>query len=167
MCTGIEIALIAGTALSAGAAVKQGIDTNEGMKAQGRQQEADAAAERGRAAVQADMIRKAAERKRASVVSQQAASGVKIDAGSAGDVESYITESGEYDALSELIGGNYRGRRLEGDAAMSRIAGRNAMTTGVLTGAGTVLGNYGMAYSRGYIQPRNTSRPVGLARLPN
>lgn len=150
MCTGVELLLLGGTALSAGAAIKSGYDQREIQNANARLAEQDAVAERSAAAVRAEQIRKAAERQRGRTVGAIAASGVRIGEGSAADAESYVTQTGEYDALSEIISGNYRGRRLESEATIQRQVGRNAVTSGWLSAGGTVLGNYGMAYARGW-----------------
>lgn len=152
------VALAAGTALSAGAAVKSGYDQNQLMKYQARQQDADAGAERSAASLRADQIRKAAERQRSKATGAIAASGVRIGEGSAGDAEAYITRTGEYDALSEIIEGAYRGDRLRADADISRQIGRNAQTSGWLNAGGTVLGNYGMAYARGFNMSKSATR---------
>ena len=154
-----------GTGVSAGASLLSGAKQKAALEGQADQQKADAAAARGVAQVEADRIRKAAQRKRAAVAGQFAASGVRVDEGSAGDVESFVVREGEMDALTRLITGNYQGNRLEGEAGLSMRAGRNALMGGALNAAGTALGNYGMAYAAGWIPSRSAARvsqPVGL-----
>lgn len=135
--------LAAGTALSAGASIKSGYDQKAIADANARQAEQDAAAERGAAAVRADQIRKAARMQRSKATGAAAVSGVRIGEGSAGDAESYVTQTGEYDALSEIISGNYRGQRSQQQAGIDRMTGKSAVTSGWLQGGGTLLGNYG------------------------
>lgn len=147
---GAEVLLLAGAGLAAGASVMQGYQQNQIAKANARLAEQDAVAERSAAAVRADQIRKAAERQRGKTVGAVAASGVRIGEGSAADAESYVTQTGEYDALSEIISGNYRGRRLENEAAISRQVGRNAVTSGWLDAGASVLYNYGRAKMGGW-----------------
>lgn len=149
--------VIAGAALSAGASIKQGYDQRRALQWQSEQEAADAKTELSAAAVRADQIRKAAERQRGKTVGAIAASGVRIDSGTAGDAETYVTRTGEYDAMIEVISGSHRGRRLEAESQMSRIAGDNAMTSGWLSGAGSALSMYGIA--RGYIPSKQVTNP--------
>lgn len=153
MCTGLEVALIAGTAVSAGGAIYSGIQQanaaeaqQDMLDAQAAQQRADAQAAKEQAEVNADKIRKAADKQRSKVRAQMAASGVNVGAGSAVTIADQVRREGEEDALTEILSGQRTGRRLEQGAINSTTQGslvaaegRAARTAGFISAGGTLL----------------------------
>lgn len=133
---GVETALIAATALSATSTLASGV---QGYK-QGEYEEdqaradADAAAAAGR--VQAENIRRVTRRQQSSARAALAASGVNVDMGTAGDIQTEIGAAGEQDAMTSILGGNNTARMLRSEGAMAALRGRQALGGSVLSAAG-------------------------------
>jgi hypothetical protein len=70
----------------------------------------------------------------------QAASGVDVNSGSAVDVRASTAELGRLDAETILNNADTKALGLRQQAEMDRLAGKNAMTEGVLGAVGNVLG---------------------------
>lgn len=139
MCTGLEIAAIAGTVISGGAAIYSGVQQNKMADAAANQANADALAAAGEAEVMASKIRKAGKQQQASAVAALAASGVDVQVGTAEQIQTDIAQRTEEDALTTILNGKDSGRRLNRIAAADRIGGSNAMTAGYLNAGSTVL----------------------------
>jgi hypothetical protein len=147
MCTGLEWMLIGSTAVTAASTIQQGRDAQELGEFQQAQAQADATAEREAASVRADKIRKAGQAQRSSARSSLAKSGVVADAGTALTIQDSIIKGSEEDALSEILSGSYRSRRIEQEGDLSKLTGDNAMTAGIM-GAGKSLLAGGYEYGR-------------------
>jgi hypothetical protein len=148
MCTGLEIALLASTAITATSSIQQGREAKKMGEYQQAQAQADSQAEREAASVRADKIRKAGQAQRSAARSSLARSGVVADAGTALTIQDSIVSGSEEDALSEILSGGYRSRRLEQEGDLANRAGENAMTAGIL-GAGKSLLAGAYEYGRG------------------
>lgn len=146
MCTGIEIALIAGSAISAVGAVQQGKQAKKMGEFQQAQAMEDAKAEREASADRAEKIRKIGQLQKSSARSALAKSGVVADAGTALTIQSDIIERTESDAVSEILTGENKGRRFEQEGQMARLTGNNAYQSGIL-GAGKSVLSGGYQYS--------------------
>ncbi|MDQ3056472.1 MAG: hypothetical protein M3Q96_01800 [Pseudomonadota bacterium] len=127
MCVTATVALIAGlasTAIGTGAtlyasdtAAKQ---QESNLKYQADQANADAAAEKGAAMVEADRIRKAGKMQRAQATAAAAASGVDVNSPTAIRIDEEITKNSETDALLTILNGNDRSQRMNNQASVDR-----------------------------------------------
>ena len=111
MCTGIEIAMLAGAALSAGSAIQQG-------KAKQEMQEADAANIRDQAQQEAQLIRRKTERETSAARAALAGSGTSLDQFAQINTDE-IQQLGAQDEAMTILTGRRQGRSLEyaGDMA--------------------------------------------------
>ena len=157
MCTGMEVALLAGTAISAGAQVQQGREAKAMGNYQAAQAAADADAERGAARAYAEKIRKAGDMERGKAQAALAASGASLDSGSADEIDSNLVSAYEEDALVAMFGGENRARSRMAEGQSARLAGSRAQRNAMLEAAGTAArGWYG--YERGRADMARTSR---------
>jgi len=150
MCTGLEIALIAGTVISAGAQIQAGQQRKKAANFQAAQNELDAQAEREAAQVRAEKIRKQAGRVRGEAKADLAASGVSVDAGTPLRIDQEIVRTSEEEAQQEILYGGRRGGRLEQEAQGLRMAGANAQTEGYYGAASSVLAGGATYYGGGW-----------------
>lgn len=120
-------------------ALRRGGQEQAYYDSQGRQLDADAAAATGMAEVNAATIRKGARLQRGAARAGAAKAGVQVDAGSAGAAQDTITRESELDALTELLSGSYRSRRLQAQAQMSYTAGRLAQKDAQWQAVGSLL----------------------------
>lgn len=104
------------------------------------QQEQEAALETAR------MIRRAGQRQVGQVRGAIAASGVKVDEGSAADVQAQVQHDSEMDAFQALLEGGRRSRSLQVDAAGARAQGRAAQAAGYVNATGTLLGGFNASF---------------------
>lgn len=146
MCTGIEIAAIGASVLSAGGAVYSGQQQKKMANYQAAQAEADADASQKAARVEADRIRKAGREQAAAANASLAASGVETGEGTALRITSGITEDSEQDAYQTILNGANSASRLEAQAQADRISGSNAATAGNISAGSSLLSAGGTAY---------------------
>lgn len=150
---GIETALmVAGAAVSAGSAISQGRQAQATGNYQAAQAAADADAARATAQLEADKLRKAGRQQRSQAVAAQAASGVKVDTGTAELINTEITQQAEEDALTTIQSGNTRARQINAEGEAARISGNNAKKAGVLNATSTALGA-GATVAKGWKTP--------------
>jgi|EndMetStandDraft_7_1072992.scaffolds.fasta_scaffold30851_2 hypothetical protein len=111
MCTGIEIAMLAGAALSAGSAIQQG-NAKKDMQYQ------DAANVRDQALQEAQLIRRKTERESSAARAALAGSGTALDEFSMINTDE-IQQLGAQDEAMTILTGKRQGRSLEyaGDMA--------------------------------------------------
>jgi len=167
MCTGMEIALLAGTAISAGAQVQQGREAKAMGNYQAAQAKADADAERGAAAAYAEKIRKAGDVERGRQRAALAASGASLDSGSADVIDDNIVSAYEEDALVAMFGGENRARSRAAEGESARIAGGRAQRYAMVEAGTTALrGWYGYQKNNAAGAPieRRTQGSGGSAR---
>ena len=146
MCTGIEIAAIGASVLSAGGAVYSGQQQKKMANYQAAQAEADADASQKAARVEADRIRKAGREQAAAANASLAASGVETGEGTALRITSGITEDSEQDAYQTILNGANSASRLQAQAQADRITGSNAATAGNSSAGSSLLAAGGTAY---------------------
>ncbi|HBQ3171620.1 TPA: hypothetical protein L7V78_001571 [Klebsiella pneumoniae] len=146
MCTGIEIAAIGASVLSAGGAVYSGQQQKKMANYQAAQAEADADASQKAARVEADRIRKAGREQAAAANASLAASGVETGEGTALRITSGITEDSEQDAYQTILNGANSASRLQAQAQADRITGSNAATAGNISAGSSLLSAGGTAY---------------------
>ncbi|MCB2001689.1 MAG: hypothetical protein KDH93_19140 [Rhodoferax sp.] len=141
---------MAGSAISALGALSQGRQAAATGKYQQEQAAADADAERAYAQIEAGKIREARSRTQSAARASVAASGVEVDVGTAELINQDIFASGEEDALTTVMNGATRARKLNAQGEGYAISGRNARTASALSA--------GSAFAKGW---RSTVRPGG------
>ncbi len=147
MCTGLEIALLASAAVSAGGAVYSGVqqkeaaDTNAELARRQGDQEKDAAV------AQAEKIRKAARAQAGQANAALAASGVAIGEGTAVRINEQIYRDSEDDAYSTLLTGTRRQQSGNDQAGILINQGNAAMTSGTINAGASVL-SAGASYGK-------------------
>lgn len=147
MCTGLEVAAIGASVLSAGGALYSGQQQKKMANYQAAQAEADAEASKAAARVEADRIRKAGRAQAAQANASLAASGVETGEGTALRITSDITRDAEQDAYQTILNGVNQGARLNAQAQADRISGKNASTAGYINAGGSLLSAGGKSYS--------------------
>lgn len=152
---GIETGLlIAGLALSAGSAIKQGMDAKDTADANANLLTEQAAADKDAAISQADRIRKAQKYAISQANAANAASGVAIGEGSALRINEQIYRDSESDAYNTLLTGERRAKSSTDQGAIVRRQGVNAETAGYLTAGASVL-SAGAKNTKGYKTSKN------------
>lgn len=138
MCTGIEIALIAGVALSAASAVSQGKQQNNQAKFRAAVQRQQADRARQEAAAQAADIRRQRSREQSRLRARLAAAGIDTSSGSALLSLETLSGDAELEALTAINRGSVR--EFEARASASDLlAGGNAAEQAGFMSAGTTL----------------------------
>lgn len=160
MCTGLEILLIAGTAVSAGTAYVQGQQQKKFNNFQAAQATADAAAEREAGAVRADKTRKMGRAQQSEARAALAAGGVEVGSGTPLVIDDEIFKRSEEDALQEILYGSRRGDRLDQEGQGLRMAGSNAGTAGTMGAVGSVLSGGAQLYGGGWRRVGAQQRPA-------
>lgn len=139
MCTGLEMLMVASSAVSAIGALQQGQQQKAYANYQAAQAEADAKAERDAAEIHADKIRKAAKLQAGEARAALAGSGVDVGQGTPVDINSSIYKNAEEDAWTTILGGKAKGAQLDAQAQGLRISGDNAETASYFNAAGSAL----------------------------
>ncbi|EIF5923898.1 hypothetical protein LF028_001286 [Salmonella enterica] len=147
MCTGLEVAAIGASVLSAGGALYSGQQQKKMANYQAAQAEADAEAAQSAARVEADRIRKAGRAQAAQANAALAASGVDTGEGTALRIQSGIVGDAEQDAYQTILNGVNQGARLNSQAQADRISGKNASTAGYINAGSSLLSAGGTAYN--------------------
>lgn len=104
--------------------------------------EYQAAAGREAAKEEAKVIRKAGGRARSSARAQLAASGVDVNAGTAGLIQDEITADSEGDAFISILNGGRRADQLNRSAQYTRMGGKAAQDASLIQGFGTAANAY-------------------------
>lgn len=139
MCTGVEIALLAAGAVSAGAAVMQGQQAKETADTNAELQRRQGEADKDAAVAQAEKIRKAQRYAISQANAANAASGLAVGEGSAVKIDQQIYKNSEDDAFSTLLTGTRRARNDNTQAGISEWQGGNAQTAGYLNATASLL----------------------------
>jgi hypothetical protein len=128
--------------------IQQGKNANTLAGAQAGLLDYQAQVERQAAMQEATNIREDARSVQGSARTAYAASGVKVDTGTAAMVDEKIIRESEQDAFMAILEGNRRARGMNTAASTERIQGRQAQRAGYVNAAGTLLGgswNYAKA----------------------
>ncbi len=152
MCTGLEIALVAGTALSAGGALMQASAQSDMANYQREQAAADAQTAASQAQVEARRIRAAGDRQRAEARASLAASGVTVGVGTAEQIDQTVNARAEEDALLAIYGGKVKGQQIQTAGNLAGAQSDNAATASIINAGTSVLSGYG-AMARGWKTP--------------
>ena len=148
MCTGLELIMLAGTAVSVVGAVKQGQDAKEMAGMQIEQATTETGQRLDAARAQADKIRKAGRAQVSSANAALAGSGVKLGEGTPLEIQKNITQAAEEDALTAILNGKRVGSSAEREARLLARSGRNAMSNAYYSAGSTVL-SAGGQYAKG------------------
>lgn len=147
MCSGIEIALLGSTLLSAGGATASGFQQHRIANYQTSQADADAEAATAAAKIEADKIRKAGRIQASQANAALAASGVETGQGTALRITSDIVGRAEEDAWTTILNGNHQAGHLHAQARADRLSGQNALYGGFLRGSGSLLKSGAQVYT--------------------
>jgi len=141
MCGGPELALM--MAVSSGVKaigeLLQGKQQKNYYDWQAEQSRADATAEDEAGQVRAEKIRKAGRYQVGEARAALSASGVASDVGTPLKITQQIERNVEEDALSEMLTGTRKARRLESEASGYTVAGENALVNSRYKAAGSLL----------------------------
>jgi hypothetical protein len=151
MCYGMEALYLAigSTAFNAMGKIQEGQQKKQLYDYQAAQADADAQAEREMGMVRADKVRKAGQRTQSEATAALAASGVEVGAGTPLKIFEEIGADSEEAALQEILYGTRKGARLEQEAQLGRMAGRNARAEGYSGAVGSILSG-GAAIAKGW-----------------
>lgn len=138
MCSGIEIALLAGTAMSAGSAIMQGQQAKETANVNAELQRREGEAAKDASVAQAAKIRKAQRYAIGSANAANAASGVAIGEGSALRINEQIYKDSEDDAFNTMLTGTRQQRTANDQASITQTQGRNAQTASLLSAGSSI-----------------------------
>lgn len=167
MCTGVEVAMLAGTAISAGASYQKGREAKAMAGYQADQARADAEAEKGAAQVYAEKIRKAGTAERSKMNAAIAASGADAGSQSAAELDQSTASAYEEDALVAMYGGEQKARRRLAQAQAYEISGSRAQRYALAEAASTAMSGWYRTSgykSAGAAPVTNKSTGVGTGR---
>jgi hypothetical protein len=167
MC--FEVLAIAATAFSTINQISQGNQQKQYYDYQAAQAEADAQAARELGEVQAEKMRKAGMSQQSEAKAALAASGVEVTAGTPLKIYQEIDRRAEEDAHQAILAGARQGNRYDSEARLSRMAGKNARSSGYMR-AGSVLASGGLQIAKGWrgvqdpapVEDRNPPGAVGI-----
>jgi len=149
VATGTMMAVMAGVSIAGQLA--QGRAARKAAEADARMQEMQAAQMQDQAKQEAERIRRAADKTRSTARAQMAANGVRVDQGTALQIDEEIGFESEKDAQMTLLTGQRQGGAARFAAGQSRAAGRNAQNASVLGAISTgVQGWKGVKVDNGY-----------------
>lgn len=131
-------ALVAATALSAGASLYSGYQQYEQGKFANEQAQADAMAREGAARVEAERIRSMTKKQQSAARAAYAGSGVAVDEGSALNINEDIAQRGEMDALTAIMQGRYDSASMRQQGKMAAYQGRQGAIAGAINAGATV-----------------------------
>jgi len=120
-------------------AIQQGRTAKGQADLQAQQSEYQAQQEQETALETARIIRRAGRRQVGAATAGYAAAGVRVDQGSAADVQGQIAQDVEHDAFQAILDGGRRAGALRTDAALTRINGRMQRSAGYVNAVGSVL----------------------------
>lgn len=154
------IAMMAATAVSAGAAIMQGQQAKKGAEVNAELQRRQGEAEKDAAVAQAEKIREAQKYAIGSANAATAASGKAIGEGSALRINETIYQNSEEDAYSTMLTGTRRQQYANDQASITLTQGRNAQTAGYLNAASSVLAG-GAKIASGWKYPAASTSGIG------
>lgn len=160
MCTGVEIALIAGTTMSAGSAIVQGQQAKQTAITNAELARRQGASDKDAAEAQAEKIRKAALYQIGSANAAGAASGVDINSGSQLRINEQINHDAETDAEMTILSGTRRQAGSNSQAMLYERQGRNAQTASLLS-AGAAIASGWKAY-----ESQRAPKPPKATEIP-
>lgn len=156
---GIAGALSAlGTLVGAAGSIASGISANNVAKYNAEVAQNNAAAERQRAAYEADITRGRVRQVIGAQRAAGAASGLDVRSGTPIAVLGDTAKSGELDVLSRLYQGESAATAYENDARRMRAEGKASQMGGFINAGTSLLSGFGNMYSKNYARRYN---PMG------
>ncbi len=146
--SGFEILALGAAAVQAAGAVAGGIQQNNVAKANAKALEQAGRNEVMAAAGEASSIRRKAAQETGSQVASVAGSGLEL-AGSPADVIAQNAAEMELDAMTALWSGQARNTQYRNQAKITRWEGRQAMTSGIISGVSSLAGGAFTAFGGG------------------
>jgi hypothetical protein len=140
------IMMAIGSAISAVSQISQAQQAKNAANYNAQIAEQQATAARQTASANADRQRRSAERQLGSMQAGYSASGVSSSEGSALDILSQSARDAELDYQTILHGGEMQARGYQNTANLERSRASNAMSSGYMSAAGTLIGGAGKAY---------------------
>lgn len=147
MCTGFEVAMLAGAAVSTVAAIDSAETQADIADNQAQQARNEGAYREDEAKQRAEKIRKAARAQRGETAAALAKSGVRLGEGTPLELDKQIAVGGEEDAMSAILTGGRSAATSRQEANMLEASGDSAQRAGYYQAGSTVLGA-GSSYSR-------------------
>lgn len=123
---------------------QQGVNARRSANNQALQSDYLAELEHDAGVAQAKIIRREGRRAIGSATAAYAGAGVKVDQGSAAEVQREMQMNVEKDAFQAILEGDRRGRGYQVDSVMARTSGDLAQAAGVVNAVTTMAGG---AYS--------------------
>lgn len=139
MCTGLEIAFIAGTAMQVIGTLQQGDAAADDAEAAAGVKRQQALAIRQKAKVDERRARRDSTRLAGTQVGRLAASGVQPDTGTGLQLQQELAAEAEFEALVIRAQGGRDAQIAELEARALRKSGKNAQTGSFLSAGGTAL----------------------------
>lgn len=139
MCTGLEIVALIGSALSAGGAVHQAQQTRKAAKEQEALAILEAKQERSAAEIYAERIRRQRRAAQGEAKAALAAAGVRVDSGTALDIDAEIAADSAMDAYLTILGGVNNAGRITRQSRINTRAANQQAAAGYLNAAGSLL----------------------------
>lgn len=138
----VQVAVVG---LNAWQQVQGGNTARAQANVQGDQLDYQARIEQENALKMAAIIRRAGQRQVGQARGALAASGQKVDEGSALEIQQQISHDAESDAFQALLEGSRKARGMQVDAATVRAGGKLAQSAGAVNAFGTILGGSNQA----------------------
>lgn len=139
MCTGLEIAILAGMTATAVGGMSQAQAAQDAADAQASSINMAAGAEQDAALAKADQIRKAARRQRGEAKAAYSASGVSTTAGTPIVIDNQIAYAGESDALMTILGASRNATAAEKQGVSFGKQGQDQANAIYIQTAGSLL----------------------------
>jgi hypothetical protein len=139
------VATVAGTALDMAGAIKQGNDANAMAEAQAKAQQAQAMREQKASAFEQVRERRKQDLLAANARAQVGASGVAFE-GSPSTVLAANTAQGELDIQAIQYGSTLRQNQLHDQAAITRMGGKQAQTSGWINAGSAFVSGVSQLY---------------------
>lgn len=150
------VAVLAASALSAGAAIYAGESQKSAADDRAELARRQAAQDQDAAVAQADKIRKAARQQQAEATASLAASGVSVGTGTPIRISQEIYKTSEQDAYQTILSGNRAYQSGQTQAGLLENEGQAAATGGYLSAGGSLLSGAASASKAGWKNPRVT-----------
>lgn len=135
--------------VSAGATIYKASEEEKAADKQNKLLKEQARQEREAGQAEADNIREKGRRLKGQQAAALAASGVKLDSGTAAGIMYETDTLAEKDALLALKGAGYRASNLETKGKIIAKEGDAGLTASYMTGASKIIGAVGSAYGGG------------------
>jgi hypothetical protein len=142
VCTGLEIAAVAGTALSAGSSISAGQSAEAAGYKQRALNDVDARQEIAASLDQVKRLRRQQRSVQGSATAALAASGVDVNSSTAKLIERDIAARGSEDIYQTIVTGQRRAQRIRQGGQVAAGVGEDMGTAGYLNAGASALGGF-------------------------